>query len=138
MRSTGTTSMKMIFRILALAASPVALSAADQDLAVVVNKGASTANLTKSQLRKLVLGEQGSWPSGESVTVVLRSPGDAERTAVLRSICRMTEQEYFQHLSLINQSADPAERKKPNKSRIVADSAAAVLELVSTIPGAIG
>jgi ABC-type phosphate transport system substrate-binding protein len=124
--------------VLSVVAAPAVLTAEDEDLAVVVNKATSTGNLTKSQIRKLVLGEQGSWPSGEAVTVVLRGPGTAERAAVLRLICRMTEQEYFQHLIHAVQSAEPAQQNKPDKIHVVADSPAAMRQLVSTIPGAIG
>src|SRR5258708_8314933 len=100
--------MKKLFWILALIALavPVFVLAADDDLAVVVNKGNSASNLTKSQLRKLVLGEQGSWPGGAKVTVVLQSPGSPERDGVLRSICRMSEDDYNQHLMHASFSGD--------------------------------
>lgn len=126
--------MKKLFCIIALIAlaSPGFLLAADDDLVVVVNKANSTSNLTKSQLRKLVLGEQGSWPGGAKVVVVLQSPGSAERGGVLRSVCRMSEDDYNQHLMHASFAGDSAAAPK-----IVASGVAA-RQLVATNPGAIG
>jgi ABC-type phosphate transport system substrate-binding protein len=108
------------------------LSAADNDLAVVVNKANSASNLTKSQLRKLVLGEQGSWPGGVKVTVALRAPGNPERAGVLRAVCRMSEDDYIQHSMHADFTNEGASAPK-----IVA-SASAVRQMVGSVPGAIG
>ncbi len=115
----------------ALAAPPVLL-AADTDLAVVVNKANSTSNLTKSQLRKLVLGEQGSWPGGVKVTVALRNPGNADRIAILRVVCRMSEDDYNQHVLHADLDGETATPPK------VLNSAASVRQFVGSAPGAIG
>ena len=111
---------------------PFVTLAANNDLAVVVNKVNSTSNLTKSELRKLVLGEQESWPGGIKVTVALRSPGNPERVAVLRAVCRMSEDEYIQHAMHSDFVGETT-----NAPRIVS-SAAAVRQLVASVPGAIG
>jgi len=113
-------------------AAPAVMLAADDDLAVVVNKANSANNLTKSQLRKLVLGEQGSWPSGAKVTVVLRDPGTPERDGVLRSVCRMSDadfNEYLKHADFNSETGGPPK---------VMSSAAAVRQYVSSTPGAVG
>jgi phosphate transport system substrate-binding protein len=117
--------------VLALSA-PLLTVAATNDLAVVVNKANATSNLTKSELRKLVLGEQESWPGGMKVTVALRSPGNPERAAVLRAVCRMSEDEYIQH-SMHSDFTGQA----TNAPRILS-SPAAIRQLVATVPGAIG
>ena len=75
--------MKTIICTLIVAALSLPVLAADTDLAVIVNKSNTISNVTKSQLRKLVLGEQASWPSGAKVVVVLLQPGTAERDGVL-------------------------------------------------------
>jgi ABC-type phosphate transport system substrate-binding protein len=126
--------MKRLFCILCLLALtlPRPALAADDDLVVVVNQANSTSNLTKSQLRKLVLGEQGSWPGGARVVVVLQAPGSAERGGVLRSVCRMSEDDYNQHLMHANFSGETSSAPK------VGPSAAAVRQLVASNPGAIG
>jgi phosphate transport system substrate-binding protein len=120
-----------ILMLAGLAALPAL--AANDDLAVVVNKTSATGSLTKSQLRKLILGEQGTWPSGEAVTVVMSGPGHPERDGILKGICRMTEADYYQYFVQLNTGG-----QKVKITRIVADSPATMRQLVSTIPGAIG
>jgi phosphate transport system substrate-binding protein len=111
---------------------PSGLFAGDNDLAVVVNKANSAGNLTKSQLRKLVLGEQGSWPGGAKVTVVLRNPGSPERTGVLKVVCRMSEDDYTQHSM---HSDFTGEATSPPR---ILSSNAAVRQFIASSPGAIG
>jgi len=124
---------KIVYLCIALALSvPFAAAAGNADLAVVVNKSNATSNLTKSELRKLVLGEQESWPGGAKVTVTLRPSGNPERTAVLKIVCRMSEDDYMQH-SLHSDFVGEAS----NAPRIVSTDAA-VRQTVAAIPGAIG
>jgi phosphate transport system substrate-binding protein len=111
--------------------SPALLRAGD-DLAVIVNKSNPIDNLTKAQLKKLVLGEQASWPGGKKVSVVLRSPGTPERAIVLRSICGMSEDDFNQHLMKANFNGETGAAPK------ALSSAVAVRQLVMSIPGAIG
>src|SRR4051794_39075929 len=61
-----------------------------EDLVVVVNKANPLSDVTTSQLKKLVLGQQNSWTSGKKVSLVFRSPGSPERQAVLHSVCGVT------------------------------------------------
>ena len=81
MLSLKVNDMNKLICVLTLTAlaAPAVMLAADDDLAVVVNKANSANNLTKSQLRKLVLGEQGSWPDGMKVGVVLPDRGTGTR-----------------------------------------------------------
>jgi phosphate transport system substrate-binding protein len=120
-----------LFTLVALVA-PAFVWAGDNDLAVVVNKSNSTSSLTKSQLRKLVLGEQASWPGGQKVIVVLANPGAPERDGVLRAVCRMSEEEYNEHVMHANFNGDAGARP------LIASSPAAVRQLVASTPGAIG
>jgi ABC-type phosphate transport system substrate-binding protein len=107
-------------------------AAADDDLAVVVNKGNTVDNLTKAQLRKILLGEQPSWPGGKKVSVVLRAPGQAEREGVLRSICGMSEDDFAAHLMHASFNGDAA---SPPKAMATGE---AVRSLVGILPGGIG
>ena len=102
------------------------------DLAVVVNKSNPVENLTKAQLRKIVLGEQSSWPAGKRVSVMFRAPGQPERDGVFRSICSMSEDEFDQHWLHANFNGDAA---SPPKALATAE---AVRSLVAIIPGGIG
>jgi phosphate transport system substrate-binding protein len=108
------------------------LLAADDDLAVVVNKGNAVDNLTKAQLRKILLGEQASWPGGKKVSVVLRAPGQPEREGVLRSICGMSDDEFAAHLLHASFNGDAA---SPPKAVATGE---AVRSLVGILPGGIG
>jgi ABC-type phosphate transport system substrate-binding protein len=110
---------------------PVLVRAGD-DLAVIANKSNPTDNLTKAQLKKLVMGEQAAWPSGKKVSVVLRSPGQSERTIVLRSVCGMSESEFNEHLMQANFGGETGGGPKSLSSGV------AVRQLVMSIPGAIG
>src|SRR5215831_15741404 len=108
------------------------LKAADDDLVVIVNSSNPTQNLTKVQLRKILLGEQDSWPGGKKVSIVLRTPGSPERAGVLRSICGMSEEEFNQHLMHANFSGETGGAPK------AVGSAAVVRQLVGSVPGGIG
>jgi phosphate transport system substrate-binding protein len=122
----------LCFLTLGLLAAPIGLLAADDDLVVIVNKSNTTSSLTKSQLRKLVLGEQDSWPGGKKVSVILRAPGQPERDGVLRTVCGMSENDFTQHLMHANFGGDTAAAPK------ALGSGAAVRQLVTTLPGGIG
>ena len=111
---------------------PANLEAADDDLAVIVNKSNATDNLTKAQLRKLILGEQDSWPGGKKVSVILRAPGQGERTGVLRSVCGISEDDFEQHLLHANFNGETGGAPK------ALGSAVGVRQLVATLPGGIG
>jgi phosphate transport system substrate-binding protein len=118
--------------ILMALSAPVILTAADDDLAVVVNKSRTTDNLTKAQLRKILLGEQLTWPGGKEITVLLRTPGQPEREGVLRSVCSMSEDDfnrYLIHANFVGGSGSPPKSL---------GSGIAVRQLVISIPGAIG
>jgi len=114
-----------------LAAIAPATRGADDDVAVVVNKTNAADDLTKAQLKKILMGEQTSWPGGKKVVVVLRPPGQVDRGVVLRAICGMSEAEFNDHLMKANFSGDTGAAPK------VAQSALAVRQLVMTTPGAV-
>jgi phosphate transport system substrate-binding protein len=118
--------------ILVLFGAAGLLQAADDDLVVIVNNGNPTQNLTKVQLRKILLGEQDSWPGGKKVSIVLRTPGDPDRAGALRSVCGMSEDEFNQHLMHANFQGETGGAPK------AVGSAAAVRQLVGALPGGVG
>jgi len=125
--------MTTLFGILCACAlfSPLAI-AADDDLAVVVNKGNPVENLTKAQLRKIVMGDQAAWSPGKKVIIVLRAPGQPDRAGVLRTVCGMTEDDFTQHQMQASFNGDAS-----NPPKVVATDEA-VRTSVATLPGAIG
>jgi len=107
-------------------------AAAEDDLAVVVNKSNPVENLTKAQLRKIVLGEQAAWSAGKKVTVLLRAPGQPDRVGVLRTVCGMGEDDFNQHLMQASFNGDSS-----NPPKVVATDEA-IRTAVAAQPGAIG
>jgi phosphate transport system substrate-binding protein len=106
--------------------------AGDDDLVVVVNKSNPADNVTKAQLKKMILGEQPSWSAGKKVSVVLRAPGQPERDGVLRSICGMSEDDFNQSWMRASFNGSTA---TPPKSL---PTGVAVRQSVAGSPGAIG
>ncbi len=104
---------------------------ADDDLAIVVNKSNPVANLTKAQLKKMILGEQAAWSTGKKVSVALRAPGQAERLVVLKEICGMSEDELTQFLAHASFTGEASAPK-------ALATAGAVKAMVLAIPGGIG
>jgi hypothetical protein len=94
-------------------------------LAVVVNKNNTVENVTQAQLCKILMG-QAAWSSGKPVSALLRSSGP-EREIVLHTICSMSGIDFMQTLLKSGGTAPKS-----------LSSDAAVKQLVTTLPGAIG
>jgi ABC-type phosphate transport system substrate-binding protein len=77
-------------------AGPAATSG-DDSLAIIVNQANTIDNISLKELRTVFLGERSHWPNGRRITLVMMDPGLAERKAVLRDICRMSETEFSRH-----------------------------------------
>jgi ABC-type phosphate transport system substrate-binding protein len=73
------------------------LPAPDESLAVIVNQANPIDELSLKDLRTVFLGERSHWPNGRRITLVMMDPGLAERKAVLRDVCRMSESEFSRH-----------------------------------------
>lgn len=101
------------------------------DIAVVVRPDTPVDNLTLSQTRKLLLGEQQFWNSNLRVTLLLREPAARERDVVLRVIYRMNESEFRQYWIAKVFRAEVASGPKVVYSNEVAT------ELVLAIPGSV-
>ena len=68
-----------------------------ESLAIVVNLTNPVVNVSMAELRQIFLGERGHWPNGHRITLVMMSPDQPERKAVLRDICHMSETEFNNH-----------------------------------------
>src|ERR1700675_446499 len=62
-----------------------------EGLAIIVNQSNPINDLPFSELRAVFLGERRHWPNGRRITLVMMEPGQPERDAVLREICKMGE-----------------------------------------------
>ena len=61
-------------------------SAAERNLAIVVNVSNPVDDLAMADLRRVFLGERGHWQNGRRITLVMLERGWPEREAVLGSI----------------------------------------------------
>lgn len=71
-------------------------AAAQVNVAVVVNAGNATTNVSAGDLRKIFSGEKRSWSGGQPIKIVVRGPGCLERLVLLRLLA-MSEGEYKQY-----------------------------------------
>jgi hypothetical protein len=122
----------------ALSASNQTASARDPaitphaSLAIIVNNENPLSELPVGELRRMILGEVTRWPDGRRVTVAMREPGEPERDAVLRLICRMSDQDFTRYLL---QATFRGELQGGPK---VLDTPNGVRRFVFNVPGAIG
>jgi ABC-type phosphate transport system substrate-binding protein len=81
----------------ALLGFSTASQAAEDDVAVIVNKSNPVASLTMADLRRMLLGPRAKWPGGDVVTVLMTQPGQPERTGTLKIVCGMSETDFNLH-----------------------------------------
>ncbi|HEV3038774.1 MAG TPA: hypothetical protein VHA33_13440 [Candidatus Angelobacter sp.] len=95
-------------------------------LAVIVDRANSTAELSLADLLKILKGETHRWPDGKLVTVILRDLSAPEMQTALQKIYKM-------------QAAEVKTLIAAHKgSMVVANSEEELLKLVAGTPGAIG
>ena len=103
-----------------------------QPLAIIVHKSNPVENLTKDELRRILLFERRQWRHGPRYSVALLPAGSRERTAALRALCEFNEQDYERHLLQLaytgNSHAQPKELANSVNLR----------KFVFNVPGAIG
>ncbi len=121
----------MIKRILIALAALAASAFGQSGFAVVVAKSNPATHISKADLRRMVLGELGSWPAGGKVMVAMATPGDAARGAMLKQICGMTESDFGKFISRKAFGGDSAAPK-------ILPSTAVVVKVVKLMPGGIG
>jgi len=103
-----------------------------EGLAIIVNRENPVENLSMAELRTVFLGERSHWPNGRRITIVMMEPGQSEREAVVRDICRMSESDlrrrYLQGLLTGEVLVSPKTLSSP----------VGVRKFVFNVPGAIG
>ena len=111
---------------------PQSRAAAEDSLAIVVNRSNPVDSLSFPELRKIFMGEQDHWSNGRRVTVVMLEPGKSERQAVLAQVYKMDEKDFNQYFlhSMFTGEVHSAPK--------ALSSSAEVLKFVFNIPGAIG
>lgn len=112
--------------------APQSRAAAEDSLAIVVNRTNPVENLSFSELRKIFLGEQTHWSNGRRITVVMLEPGKPERQVVLAQIYKMGEKDFTSHFlhGMFTGEIHAAPRTLASSTE--------VLKFVLNVPGAIG
>lgn len=108
------------------------VAAAGGEVDVIVNKANTVDDISLADARKVFMGDKTTWPSGKRVTILMLAQGQPERTAVLRGIYKMAEDEFEQYFT---QAAFTGKISAPPKD---VASAAQMKQAVAANPGAIG
>ena len=112
--------------------APQGRAAAEDSLAIVVNRTNPVENLSFLELRKIFLGEQIHWSNGRRITVVMLEPGRLERQVVLAQIYKMGEKDFTNHFlhGMFTGEIHAAPKTLASSTE--------VLKFVLNVPGAIG
>jgi ABC-type phosphate transport system substrate-binding protein len=101
-------------------------------LMIIVNNKNPLNELSIVELRRLLLGDVVRWPDGGRVTVAMREPGQSERDALLRLVCRMSEQDFTRYLLQATYRGDLQLGQK------LLDTSTGMRRFVFNVPGSIG
>jgi ABC-type phosphate transport system substrate-binding protein len=108
------------------------LDSPHSSLAIIVNTQNTIDELPLDGLRRILLGETTRWPDGRRITVAMRDTGQAERNAVLRLVCSMSDQDFTRYL------LQATFRGTLQTSPKILDTPNGVRRFVFNVPGAIG
>ena len=111
---------------------PAREAAAHSALVVIVNTQNPVNELAVGDLRRILLGETTRWPDGRRITVAMRESDQAERDAMLRLVCNMSDQDFTRYL--LHATFRGALQSTPK----VLATATGVRRFVFNVPGAIG
>jgi ABC-type phosphate transport system substrate-binding protein len=95
-------------------------------MAVIVNRGNSTEDLTTAEITKIFKSDTRKWASGANITVVVRDPATPEMELLLSRIYQTTPEGLRNFIAAHKDSI------------VMVDSNEAMLNAVHNIPGAIG
>jgi hypothetical protein len=125
-------ALVLLISALALQLACTSMASAQHGIAVaiVVNRSQKIGDMSLQDVRKLFLGEKGTLPNGQRVSLLMTPPGTPEREAVLRQIYRMSENEFTKY---VLQSAFTGRQSPPREV-----PAAEMKKLVAANPNAIG
>ena len=114
-------SFKFGFFLLCLSALAFA-----RDTAVVVNKANATKTIALADLNKMAKLTSKKWPDGKAITFVMKDPGAADMKTAVVKVFGITPDEAKELIAANKQSF------------LIVDSDAAVIQAVSSTPGAVG
>ncbi|HWZ43441.1 MAG TPA: hypothetical protein VNW97_08175 [Candidatus Saccharimonadales bacterium] len=103
-----------------------ASTAAAKQVAVIVNKENSTANMSAAEVTKIFKCSTRKWTGGLTITVVVLDPATPEMELLLSHIYKTTPENLRNFIAAHHDAI------------IIADSNEAMLKAIRTTPGAIG
>ncbi len=112
--------------------------AAEDDVAVIVNKSNPAASLGMAELRKILLGPRPKWSSGINIIVLMTQPGQSERSATIKIVCGMSETDFMLHFVRTWRQHDGSSNAASGDAPRVFDSGGQLRASVASTPGAIG
>jgi hypothetical protein len=65
-----------------------------EDAFAVVTQKSNTGQITKAQLKGLIVGQSEKWPGGKKITLFLGPAGEPSRVAALKQLANMSESEF--------------------------------------------
>jgi len=87
----------LLLALMMSCAKLLTLSAAPDEIHVVVNKSNTMGPLSREEVRRIFAGERGSWPGGKRITVLMLARGRPEREIILREVFKMNESDYTKY-----------------------------------------
>jgi ABC-type phosphate transport system substrate-binding protein len=73
------------------------VSAALEEVDVVVNKSNDIAPLSREEARRIFMGDKSSWRGGKRITVLMLATDQPERVVILQAVFKMSESEYTKY-----------------------------------------
>jgi ABC-type phosphate transport system substrate-binding protein len=87
----------LLLALMMSCAKLLTLSAALDEIHVVVNKSNTMGPLSREEIRRIFAGEKSSWPGGKRITVLMLARGRPEREIILREVFKMNESDYTKY-----------------------------------------
>lgn len=125
---------KKIILMLAVGLFGSGVMAADNggDLAIIVAKTSSLANVSSAELAKIFRAEKSKGPDGAKFVLAMREAGSDERAAALAGIYKMSDADYGKYF--LQATFVGLVQSAPRQI----SSAAAMRQFVASVPGGIG
>jgi hypothetical protein len=77
---------------------PFSLRASEDEIDVIVSRSNTVSSVSLDDVRKIFRCEKSVWPgNGRRITVLMLTPGQPERSVVLREIFKMSEPDYSKY-----------------------------------------
>jgi len=90
-------AMTLAFALMVGCVRLLTVSAAVQEVDVVVSKANSAGPLSREEVRRIFMGDKSSWAGGKRITVLMLASGEPERVVVLQAVFKMNESEYAKY-----------------------------------------